>query len=388
MTKESTRKPFIAHHIGMTTDYMEGNGPINVIISGSPGRTEDVFSRLHTDRNRQKKWRETERKLPIGQKYFIVDINETGEIRPRGDNTKRTPYNIKFIPTIVATSGMGFGSTEIVTQEIIDTFATSLTELIEQLGAMTNGTKNRQLNLIRAGTCGSHQPFVYGGDLVIATDTYVPFGGISDFVSTPHDEMLHHLKLAGLLSAETMLDYVSRRAHIASKEGIRSVDALLEKARYELSKAEVVRSYPCSDELALCCKEAARTLSIEQKLVHTGPVFSKLTLSSESYNDFTAQPDELRKRRLDYRREVMHREGIYCSEMEIGLMTAIAHQAKLRGYNVKVGGVMAVINNPRNVEDQGATAFFANDRIIKQAVDIAINVALYAAAHSYLNYAR
>jgi len=379
--KESSDKPFRAHHIGMTTDFMGRDDPVNVIISGSPGRTEAIYEMLHMLGTRR--WVETERKLPIGAELLEISIDNNEEILPPDTNRKRDPYKLRSVPIIVATSGMGFGSTEIVTQEVIETFVRSLVELIERLGASTDSTHRRQLNLIRAGTCGSHQPFVYGGDLVIATDTYVPFGGISDFISTPHDEIAHHLKLAGLLAAEKTLKYARRSSAVEKGDSI--TDAALEIVRYQLAKAEVVRSYSCSDELVLCCKDAARTLGLEQKIIHAGPVFSKLTLSSECYKDFTAQPDELRKLRLDYRSKVMHSEGIYCSEMEIGLMTAIALQARQRGYNVRVGGVMAVVNNPRNPEDRGATEFFANDRIIKKAVDRAINVALYAAAHSYMN---
>ena len=32
------------HHIGMTTDFIETDQPTTILISGSPGRTREIFS--------------------------------------------------------------------------------------------------------------------------------------------------------------------------------------------------------------------------------------------------------------------------------------------------------------------------------------------------------
>ena len=344
---------FKTHHIHMTTDFIQTKQPTTILISGSPGRTREIYDRLDI---KDGDLVETGRVLPIGKGFLERTID--------GEQHK--------IPVVVATTGMGFGTTEIITNEIIETYVQAIREQFKILGAQL---KRYPLNIFRVGTSGSHQPHVYGGDVVIASGTSVPFGTLSDFVETEHDSALFHHKYGALLTLEKALTIAQVIPGIQ-----KPASKLLKRVKYALSSAEITQSYPTDKDLADYAIEAAKAVGIEKEFVHYGNVFSKLTLFSELSDLFTVNAEGLRKDRLNYRGQVMHDNEVYCSEMEIGLMSAIVHQAQTLGYNIKVGGVMGVINNPREKTED---ALFASKDIENLAVERAMNVALETAVQAY-----
>jgi len=347
-----TDNEFKTHHIAMTTDFIETDKPTTILISGSPSRTREIYDKLDI----KEKLVETGRALPIGKGFLERTINDEEH----------------KIAVVVGTTGMGFGTTEIVTNEIVDTYAQSIREQNIGLDVQINANP---LNIFRVGTSGSHQPHVYGGDVVIASETSVPFGTLSDFVETEHDSALFHFKYGSLLTLEKALTTAQVIPGIQ-----KSVSKLLKKVKYALSSAEVTQSFPSDSDLASYAIEAAQVLGIDKEFVHYGQVFSKLTLFSELSDLFTINAEGLREDRLDYRGKVMHENEVHCSEMEIGLMSAIIHQAKKLGYNIKIGGVMGVINNPR---EKSEAALFGGEELEKTAVERAMNVALETAVQAY-----
>ncbi|MBI4453340.1 hypothetical protein HY636_01735 [Candidatus Woesearchaeota archaeon] len=377
------------HHLGMTTEFIENNEPTTILISGEPDRTNRLYRMLDIMTRHVK----TGRGLPIGKGYLIRIID--------GKEYK--------IPIAVATSGMGFGSTEITTMEIVDTYINAknaFKNLFAQIERSAKANPGMPLNLIRIGTCGSHNKKVYGGDLIVATETYCPFGSVSDLIETPHDTAANHLRLGALLILENLVDCVlelnSTGAATSVRSRIRSIfhNSPLDNAYnkfaahtadlikyfsdsldYKLSEAEIVKSYLCDSEIRNCILTAVERLGFDEDKFHVGPVFSKTTLFSEAYQAFQIEPEGVRKKRLITRGKVMH-DTVYGSEMEIALMSAVAHLAKLKGYDVRVGGIMAVVNNPRD-PSRSENPLFADTMTISMAVDRAILLGLEGAVEVY-----
>ena len=103
-----TDNEFKTHHIAMTTDFIETDKPTTILISGSPSRTREIYDKLDI----KEKLVETGRALPIGKGFLERTINDEEH----------------KIAVVVGTTGMGFGTTEIVTNEIVDTYAQSIRE--------------------------------------------------------------------------------------------------------------------------------------------------------------------------------------------------------------------------------------------------------------------
>lgn len=403
-TKEHIReKP--THHIGMTSEFIQHDEPTTILISGEPDRTNRIYRMLDMMERHVK----TGRGLPIGKGYLIRMIG--------GKEYK--------IPIAVATSGMGFGSTEITTMEMIETYTGALMALKAQVEKSALANLGKPINLIRVGTCGSHQPKVYGGDLVIATKTYCPFGSVSDLIETSHDSALHHFKIGYLRVLEQMFDaFVSIDDVFRGSSLMQEVKSLLKQktprfehwislveqfpesfplvglvellgqynrkiltkledaVSYKLAECEVAQSYTCDLDIIRHLQRTSRQLNFDEDKIHTGPVFSKTTLFSEAYHAFSIEPEKIRKRRLDYRSKIMKQLPVYCSEMEIAMMSAVAHLARLKGYDVRVGGIMAVVNNPRD-PSRSENPLFADTMTISMAVDRAILLGLEGAVEVY-----
>src|SRR3989338_5636045 len=388
-TKSSKNVSKPTHHLGMTTEFIENNEPTTILISGEPDRTNRLYRMLDIMSRHVK----TGRGLPIGKGYLIRIID--------GKEYK--------IPVAVATSGMGFGSTEITTMEIVDTYITAkntFKNLLAQIERSAEVNPRVPLNLIRIGTCGSHNKKVYGGDLIVATETYCPFGSVSDLIETLHDTAVNHLRLGALLILESFVDGVLELNSTGAATSIRSriqnvfqntplrniydqfaahtaglIKYFADSLDYKLSEAEIVKSYLCDSEVRNCILTAVERLGFDEDKVHVGPVFSKTTLFSEAYQAFQVEPEGIRKKRLITRGKVMH-DLVYGSEMEIALMSAVAHLAKLKGYDVRVGGIMAVVNNPRD-PSRSENPLFADTMTISMAVDRAILLGLEGAVEVY-----
>lgn len=380
------------HHLGMTTEFIENNEPTTILISGEPDRTNRLYRMLDIMTRHVK----TGRGLPIGKGYLIRIID--------GKEYK--------IPVAVATSGMGFGSTEITSMEIVDTYITAknaFRDLLAQVKRSAEANPRVPLNLIRIGTCGSHNKKVYGGDLIVATETYCPFGSVSDLIETPHDTAANHLRLGALLILESLVDGVLELNSTGAATSVRSriyngfknsplekiyniyskftahtadfIQYLADSLDYKLSASEIVKSYTCDSEIRNGILNAVERLGFDEDKVHVGPIFSKTTLFSEAYQAFQIEPEGIRKKRLIARSKVMH-DTVYGSEMEIALMSAVAHLAQLKGYEVRVGGIMAVVNNPRD-PSRSENPLFADTMTISMAVDRAILLGLEGAVEVY-----
>ena len=113
-----TNERFKTHHVAMTTDFITIDKPTTILISGSPGRTREIYEQFDI----QEEWVETSRKLPIGRGFLERTID--GEQH--------------LINVTAGTSGMGFGSTEIDINEVIETYVQRIIEQHERLGAQLN----------------------------------------------------------------------------------------------------------------------------------------------------------------------------------------------------------------------------------------------------------
>lgn len=323
------------HHIGLTEEFVR-DFPV-WLFSGEPARTDAVHKMLDIKRERI----ETGRQLPIAKGY----------LRRTFDGKEH------LIPVGLATSGMGLGSTEITMMELVETFI------------KTNQNLTQQPTIIRIGTAGSHQPNVYGGDIVIADKTYTVFGAVDDLIVTKQESASYHRSMVHLLETEEML----------RNKGQERTEQF-ERVRYDFAQSEIIETPSCNREVISYIQQAAQSLGLGS--YHVGPVFSKLTLFSEASEDFTLNPEGIRQIRLEYRKRAMRGLGICASEMEIAMMTSIAHLAGLKGYDVKVGGIMAVVNNPRN-QAEAKSKLFAKDEVVNRAVNKAIELGLETAVEIY-----
>jgi hypothetical protein len=68
--------------------------------------------------------------------------------------------------------------------------------------------------------------------------------------------------------------------------------------------------------------------------------------------------------------------------MEQAMLSSLGHLARIQGYDVKVGGIMAVVNNPRD-PSQCVNPLFANDDVINATVDRALTLGLETAVERY-----
>ena len=234
----------------------------------------------------------------------------------------------------------------------------------------------KPVNIIRIGTAGTHQPEkVYGGDLVIANDVYTVFGAVSDLVETRHDSAVHHFDLHDYLNRERELE-----RQLDKNPTDERLKKELENIHYNLAAMEIEKVGSCDKDIINYICQAAD----EQENVYLGPVFSKQTLLSECHEAFPfLQPQGKRKIRLEYRAKVLHNEGILASEMEEAMLTSLA-SAMLPGYApVRIGGIMAIVNNPRPGEGSAENQLFADGKTIEKAVDRAINLGLETAVQIY-----
>lgn len=328
------------HHIGINEDFAKDIALW--LVSGEPARTEAIYNRL----THFKQWKETGRKLPFGVGLYTVDRD--------GEQLK--------VPVGVATTGMGMSSTEI-----------TMTELI---GTALAANPEKPVNIIRIGTAGTHQPDkVYGGDLVIADDVYTVFGAVSDLIETRHDDSDYHLELGKALVYERDI-----LRTIESGNGNKTSENLLKQLRCELAKMEIEKVNSCNQDLIDYICEAAG----DQENVYLGPVFSKQTLLSECYGAFPfLQPQGKRKIRLEYRSKVMHEMGILASEMEEAMLTSLAGAVLPSYAEVRVGGIMGIVNNPRPGEGSPENPLFADGKTIERAVERAIQLGLETAVQVY-----
>lgn len=333
------------HHIGLTTEIAKD--VVLWLISGEPGRTEKLYAML----DMQETLIETNRKLPAGRGYLVRDIN--------GKECK--------ITIGIATSGMGLGSTEIIANELIPT--------------ALDASPEKPLNIIRTGSSGSHQPHVHAGDVVIADKTYAPFGAIDDLVITEHERIEYHERMALMLKREQEYRNEQEQSNDFTKRA--KIAGWLKDINYNISEAEVILTPPCNADIVKYVQKAAEDLGLNKDRYHTGPVFSKQTLFSECYGTFKFRPEGIRQTRLDYRSKVLHDLGVCASEMEIAMLTSLAHLAAIEGYNVRVGGIMAVFTNPRPGEGTVINPLFSDEKICEKGVYTALKLGLETAVQIY-----
>jgi uridine phosphorylase len=342
-----------SHHIDLTEEFMTGF-PF-WLVSGSPGRTEDIFSKL--DIKSEDDLIETGRGLPIARGYVEREI---------AGKTIHAPVGL-------LTTGMGMGSTEITIMELVDIFAKI---------ARING----YAQVLRVGTGGSHQPEIYGGDLVIGTETYAPFGAISDLLETSYDNPAHMLRMGILRSVEENI-LANLKDSRGSPLGLRS--RVLGKVQYALAKGEIGQAPSCDPLLAMSVQRAIHTINErssgdDQFDYHFAPMFSKQTLYSECSDAFPINAQGIRAQRLEDRAKVMHDMGIGASEMEIAMINTITYLARQAGYNVRSGAVAAVLNNPR-CPGEAESPLFANATVRHTAEQRAIYTGLETAIESHIS---
>lgn len=354
------------HHIELTKRFT-GGFPF-WLVSGSPSRTDYIYSCLDEQVGRVI----TGRGLPIARGYMN---------RRNPNNTRDT--NVYKIPVALLTTGMGMSSSEI-----------TIMELMEIIASIAAANPKRKTQVVRVGTCGSHQPHIFGGDLVIANETYAPFGAISDMIETSYDDPRHLLNLAALRVAEkgmfNMLGPIGQNERGRRSPQERLFQRVQRKIAYELAAREIVSGPSCDPELMETIQSATRRYwdetnqARDNREYHTGPVFSKLTLFSEATNAFIIDPEGCRKDRLDYRGKVLHGMGVAASEMEIAMISSIAHLVRQEGYNVNVGGIMGVLNNPRNARE-AESPLFASEVVRHAAEQRAVMVGLETAVQAYFS---
>ena len=267
-----------SHHLEITPDFVR-DFP-NWLISGSPGRTDHIYSRLNEKAGRI----ESSRKLPIAVGYL-----------------HRGTVGGKFlkVPVGLLTSGMGMSSAEIVLQELLE-------------ARIAAGRK--ETTVIRVGSSGSHQSDIYGGDVVIANGTLASFGAVSDFVRTDHDSVSHNLRYATLLAAEKVVGSILGNSQDVNRRGKRR-SLIYGALQYKLAAMEVMKLDSCDSELVNLMEQSTNRVDFGESKYHVGPVFSKQTLTSESREAFLVGAEEIRDNRLSYRERVLSDLGVYASEM-------------------------------------------------------------------------
>lgn len=343
-----------SHHIGLTEEFMTGF-PF-WLVSGSPGRTLEIFEKLDI-KDEDVDLIETSRGLPVARGYVTRTI---------GDQEIKAPVGL-------LTTGMGMSSTEITMMELVDIFS-KIAEI------------NNYAQILRVGTCGSHKKSIKGGDLVIGTRTFAPYGAISDLFETSYDQPSHLFRMGALRSFEQGL-LQSIRGAPSSPLGLR--ERILGRVQYNLARGEIVEAPPCDKVLGRYVQRAINCLNEDRGVsdrfdYHSAPMFSKQTLFSECSDAFVVDAQGIRAQRLEDRAKVMHDLGIGASEMEIAMINTIAYLAREAGYNVTSSAVAAVLNNPRN-DAEAESPLFASAPVRYVAEQNAIYAALQTAVEAHLS---
>lgn len=318
------------HHTYITKEFAES---VTLwLLSGSPGRTYDIYDRFLSG-----EIIENSRSLPVAKGYI--------ERKIKGQTHR--------ILVGAATTGMGMNSTEVTMHgEVLEVAA------LANPGQIVTG--------IRVGTAGSHKHYIHGEDLVISREVYTPFGAIDDLIVTPHENPEYHIKLANLLK---------------QGQSPATSDSLRQQVDYEIAKLEIFQAPSCDEQVISYIEEASRRLGLNN--CHTGPVFSKQTLLNESIDTFLFKPEGIREKRLRDRVTIL-KDLVLVSEMEEAMLTSIAYLARQGGYSLKIGGIMAVINNPKD-PSQSVNPLFVNRDRVAIAVNSAIELALETAVVKYIN---
>ncbi len=187
------------------------------------------------------------------------------------------------------------------------------------------------VTMIRVGSSGNISPDIYAGDLVNADSAYAFDGATSD-----------------------LIDFDPRFA-IAS----------------DAYTVAVIQN-------------AAQKLGIDY--MHMGPVISKGTLTSEAIDSLPLPLKLETENKLENRKEYLVEKGVLASEMEQALLNAT-----MKVYNnnygrvIRTGGIMAVVNHPRNPEDaMPNNPLFAKPEVGEFAEQRAIELALKTAELLYI----
>lgn len=206
------------------------------------------------------------RVLLSGSRKRVIRISELigGELMEEGRQLV-TIGSYRGVEVAAVDTGMGPSSASIVARETIEAM------------------KGEGI-LIRVGTCGSLQPIVEVGHLVVSK-------------AVVRDEQVSR-KIAGdipLLSHEEVLDALVKAA---------------ERAGYRAGKD-----------------------------LHVGMTHTKDSLYEFEDPDLSVNPEEGRKR-LKYLNEM----GVLATEMEFSVILALAHWYNLRGGNLRAGGIFLVVS--------------------------------------------
>ncbi len=401
-----------SHHLGLTAEFFEDVR--TVLFAGEAARVDAIYAAMDGQEGRIK----TGRGMPVVRGYMLLH---------QGGKFHR-------VPLVAITSGMGGGSVDITGMEVLQKVVLESErgkfkeELDHVQRIILQANPGKTVNLIRVGTCGTHQhDFVHGGDLIIADKVYGPFGFVDDVIATEHTNPDYHFELSLLQRLERLISYdldnergensylseiLARDLQILSQaapflkpqpqnERASQIYSLLElqlknkaatrkqktahldAVRTLMAKMEVMEVPSCDSEIVRYSLTASKDATLlGSGRIYRGGVFSKQTLSSECWDAFDMKPDPQRGVILDYRQKVLRDLGVYASEMELAMMTAQAYRANQEGHHVRVGGIMAVVNNPRD-PSRSVNPLFADDMTIARAVRGAIEIGLRVSGEIY-----
>ncbi len=401
-----------SHHLGLTAEFFEDVR--TVLFAGEAARVDAIYAAMDGQEGRIK----TGRGMPVVRGYML--LHHEGKYHR--------------VPLVAITSGMGGGSVDITDLEVLQKLVLEsergkFREELDHVQRMIlQANPGKTVNLIRVGTCGTHQhDFVHGGDLIIADKVYGPFGFVEDVIATEHTNPDYHFELSLLQRLDRLISYdlengnrersylpetlardllmLSQAAPLLKQQPqneraskIYSLlwlqlenktvtreqkTAHLDAVRTLMARMEVIEVPSCDPEIVRYSLTASKDATLlGGGKIYRGGVFSKQTLSSEAWDAFDMKPDAQRSVILDYRQKVLQDLGVYASDMELAMMTAQAYRANQEGHHVRVGGIMAVVNNPRD-PSRSVNPLFADDMTIARAVRGAIEIGLRVSGEIY-----